>query len=154
MSRIVGAVLCLFVVVCSGWANVEVLKFESAEQEQRYHSLIKELRCLVCQNQNLADSNADLARDLRNKTYQMIVAGSADREIVEYMVQRYGDFVLYRPPVKASTIFLWTGPFVILLVGLLIITRVIRNRHKQAAETLSQQQHEQAQRLLRGNFSE
>lgn len=142
------SVLFLFFALASS-ANVEVLQFESTEQEQRYNALIKELRCLVCQNQNLADSNADLAKDLRDKTYQMIRAGKPDSEIVAYMVDRYGDFVLYRPPVKPTTVFLWVGPFVILLVGLLVLMRVIRHRRSQAAATIDPQQREQAQRLLR-----
>ena len=153
MNKTLLLLLGLLIFACPGWAELEVLNFDSAEQEQRYQALIKELRCLVCQNQNLADSNADLARDLRHKTYQMILAGSSDREIVAYMVDRYGDFVLYRPPLKTSTLVLWSGPFIILLVGLWVITRMIRNRRVQTAAALSQQQHEEAQRLLRGNPS-
>lgn len=154
MNKIVCTILCLFYFTSAGWARADVLKFDNVEQEQRYHALIKELRCLVCQNQNLADSNADLAKDLRDKTYEMIVAGSSDREIIDYMVNRYGDFVLYRPPVKMSTVLLWVGPFIILLIGLFVITRVIRNRQTQAAATLSERQHERAQRLLHENSPE
>lgn len=137
------------VVYCpSGWATVEVLQFDNPQQEQRYHLLIKELRCLVCQNQNLADSNADLAKDLREKTYQMIKGGSSNEEIIEYMVDRYGDFVLYRPPVRVTTVILWAGPFVLLLIGLWGLVRLVRQRRNQPIATLSQEQHEQAQRLL------
>ena len=96
--------------------------------------LTQELRCLVCQNENLADSNADLAKDLREKTYEMVVAGQDKKEIIDYMVQRYGDFVLYRPPVMASTYLLWGGPFLILIGGIAILLVVIR-RQRQAGQT-------------------
>lgn len=148
MKKLVVLVLAVLVCCPGTWAKVEVLQFDNAEQERRYHLLIEELRCLVCQNQNLADSNADLAKDLREKTYQMIKAGSSDEQIIDYMVDRYGDFVLYRPPVKLSTVILWTGPFVLLLIGLWGLVRLIRQRQKQPVATLSQEQHEQAQRLL------
>lgn len=154
MSKIVFTTFCLLCCTYAGWAKVEVLKFDNVEQEQRYHALIKELRCLVCQNQNLAESNADLAKDLRDKTYQMVVAGSSDSEIIDYMVDRYGDFVLYRPPIKVSTIVLWAGPFIILLIGLFVMARVIRNRPNQNDTALNKRQHEEAQRLLHGNSPE
>ena len=130
-------------------AKVEVLSFDTPDREQRYNTLIKELRCLVCQNQNLADSNAELAKDLREKTYEMIQAGVSDDEIVDYMINRYGDFVLYRPPVKTSTVFLWLGPFIALLIGLFVVTRMIRRGSAVDAEVLDQQQQEQVKRLLR-----
>lgn len=149
MKKRLVLVLFATVVYCpSAWATMEVLQFDDAQQEQRYHLLIKELRCLVCQNQNLADSNADLAKDLREKTYQMIKGGSSNEEIVEYMVDRYGDFVLYRPPVKITTVVLWLGPFVLLLIGLWGLVRLVKQRRNQPIATLSQEQHEQAQRLL------
>ena len=148
MKKLVALVFLILVYCPSLSAKVEVLQFDNDEQEQRYQLLIKELRCLVCQNQNLADSNADLAKDLREKTYQMIKAGSSDGDIIEYMVNRYGDFVLYRPPLKWSTVVLWIGPFVLLLIGLWWLVSLIRQRQKQPATPLNQQQHEQAQRLL------
>ena len=148
MKKLTVLAFLIFIYCLNSWAKVEVLQFENVEQEQRYQLLIKELRCLVCQNQNLADSNADLAKDLREKTYQMIIAGSSNEEIITYMVDRYGDFVLYRPPVNLSTVILWTGPFVLLLIGLWGLVRLIRQRQKQSVATLSQEQHEQAQRLL------
>ena len=148
MKKLTVLAFLILIYCLNSGAKVEVLQFENVEQEQRYQLLIKELRCLVCQNQNLADSNADLAKDLREKTYQMIITGSSNEEIVTYMVDRYGDFVLYRPPVKLSTVILWTGPFVLLLIGLWGLVRLIRQRQKQSVATLSQEQHEQAQRLL------
>ena len=109
-------------------AKVEVLKFETPEQEATYNKLIDELRCLVCQNQNLADSNAELAVDLRRKTYAMVQDNKSEKEIVEFMVDRYGEFVLYRPPLNRNTFFLWVGPFIILLVGVTLLIRIIMRR--------------------------
>lgn len=97
-----------------------------AEQQSRYLALIAELRCLVCQNQNIADSNAPLAEDLRHQVRSMILRGETDQQIKTYMVERYGDFVLYRPPVKPQTWLLWGGPFVLLGLGLMIAWRLYR----------------------------
>ncbi len=88
--------------------------------EKRLLGLSEELRCLVCQNQTLADSNADLAVDLRNQVHELIASGRSDEQIKSYLVERYGDFVLYRPPVQRNTLLLWFGPFALLLVGVLI----------------------------------
>ena len=112
----------------AGHARVEVHDFDSPEQEQRYNKLIEELRCLVCQNQNLADSNAELAVDLRRKTYEMVKQDKTEREIAGYMVDRYGEFVLYRPPLNSNTLLLWIGPFIILLIGVGLLIRTIRRR--------------------------
>ena len=109
-------------------ARVEVHSFDSPEQEERYNKLIAELRCLVCQNQNLADSNAELAVDLRRKTYEMVKQDKSEKEIAGYMVERYGAFVLYRPPLNINTLLLWTGPFIILVIGVSLLIRTIRRR--------------------------
>lgn len=109
-------------------AVMEPLKFESSSQESRYKALIAELRCLVCQNQNLADSNAELARDLRLLTYNMILSGSSDKDIVQFMVSRYGDFVLYRPPFKPSTALLWLAPLLFMAGGCFVLFRIFRRR--------------------------
>ena len=129
-------------------AKVELLTFDSPQHEQRYKKLIAELRCLVCQNQNLADSDAELAGDLRTITYNMISEGSDDDEIIDFMVARYGDFVLYRPPFKKTTMLLWIGPFMILTIGLLSAVLVIRRRKKQTAHNVDDAQLKQAQILL------
>ena len=105
-------------------ANLEALSFANPQQETRYKKIIAELRCLVCQNQNLADSNADLAKDLRKKTHAMILAGQSDAQIIDFMVARYGDFVRYRPPFKPSTVLLWISPALLLVLGLGILWRV------------------------------
>jgi cytochrome c-type biogenesis protein CcmH len=106
----------------------EPLVFENQQQEERFKQLTLELRCTVCQNQNLADSDAQLAHDLRAKVHEMLIAGNTDDEIKQYMVDRYGDFVLYRPPVQENTYLLWLGPFVILLIGAIILRANIRKR--------------------------
>jgi cytochrome c-type biogenesis protein CcmH len=105
------------------------------EQEQRIKALQEKLRCLVCQNQTLADSNADLAQDLRLQLVEQVKAGRSDGQIVEYMVQRYGDFVLYDPPFKATTAALWIGPFLLLLLGVVLLVIALRRR-RAAAEDL------------------
>jgi cytochrome c-type biogenesis protein CcmH len=130
-------------------AAIETYSFENTEQEKRYQSMITELRCLVCQNQNLADSNADLAKDLRAQTHTMIIAGKADADIVDYMVERYGDFVLYRPPFKASTWLLWVGPFLILLIALVVFSLTIR-KNRQAPQ-VSESERRHASELLDRN---
>lgn len=105
----------------------------SEADEQRWYSLNQELRCLVCQNQSIADSDAELAQDLRAQVRQMIEAGKSDTQIRHYMTERYGDFVLYRPPFKPQTWLLWTGPFLMLAVGLLLAWRIGRGRRVSAA---------------------
>ena len=100
------------------------------EQQARYERLTNELRCLVCQNQTVADSNADLAKDLRDQTRRMIEAGSTDEQILAFMTERYGDFVLYRPPVHGRTALLWAAPFLLLVAGALSAGLVIRRRSR------------------------
>ena len=132
----------------SAQATIETYTFETPAQEQAYKHLIDELRCLVCQNQNLADSNAELAQDLRRKTYEMVKAGKSSQEIVDYMVQRYGDFVLYRPPLKGTTVALWVGPFLILAIGVAVLIRVITRRRNDTAETDDAAELARVERLL------
>ena len=106
----------------------EPMVFDTPEQEERFKQLTLELRCMVCQNQNLADSDAQLAHDLRAEVHEMLMAGNTDDEIKTFMVERYGDFVLYRPPVQQNTYLLWVGPFVILLIGAIILRANIKKR--------------------------
>jgi len=101
---------------------------QDAGLERRVTNLAHELRCLVCQNQTIADSNAPLAVDLRNQIREQLTAGKSEREVVDFMVARYGDFVLYRPPFKATTLLLWAGPFVFLIAGFYFLLRFLRRR--------------------------
>jgi len=118
--------------------------------EQRVMRLTAELRCLVCQNQSLADSHADLAIDLKNQVRSQMQAGKSDAEIREYMVARYGDFVLYRPPLKPTTALLWAGPFVLLASGGLALGFYLRRRRERLAESeLTPEQRVHAEALLR-----
>jgi cytochrome c-type biogenesis protein CcmH len=116
--------------------------------EKRVAALSHELRCLVCQNQSIAESNAELAVDLRRQIREQLKSGKSERDVIDFMVQRYGDFVLYRPPVKASTILLWTGPFLLLAFGVLVLVRKIRSAGSKAAP-LSAEERARAASLLK-----
>lgn len=120
--------------------------------EKRLAKLSEELRCLVCQNQNIADSNAELAQDLRREIRSMIKSGKSDKEIVDFMVARYGDFVLYRPPVQSNTLLLWGGPLALLVFGLLGLVRYQKRRARRIAEQdrpLSADEARRAEALLK-----
>ena len=115
-------------------------------------ALSEKLRCLVCQNQTIADSNAELAQDLRRQIHEQIAAGKSDKEIVDYMVARYGDFVLYQPPVKSTTLLLWAGPALLVGIGFLVLARAVRLRREQPEEpALTTEERERAARLLGGD---
>lgn len=117
--------------------------------ERRLNAISEELRCLVCQNESLAGSRADLAIDLRREIRTLIEQGRSDREITEFMVARYGDFVLYRPPLKATTILLWVGPFLIVLIGLAALFRNLQRRRADDP-TLTEDDRKKAAALLTG----
>ena len=140
------SLLLLFTLALPVQAAIEAYDFKDAETEALYKDLIQELRCLVCQNQNLADSDADLAKDLRQQTYEMLQQGKDRKQIVEYMVNRYGDFVLYRPPVKSGTLLLWLGPFV--LVALVLVMVVFRIKTTKQVEAPEKVNLDQAKQLL------
>lgn len=109
-------------------AAIDVYTFDNDAQEQTFRELTKELRCPKCQNQDIADSNAGLAKDLRDKTYQMVREGKDKQEVVDYMVARYGNFILYDPPLMASTLILWLGPLLVIVIG--VVTVVVRSRRR------------------------
>lgn len=117
-----------------GHAKEAVPASDDPALEKRMVRIAAELRCLVCQNQTIADSNAELAVDLRNQVRTMLKRGDTDQMIIDYMTARYGDFVLYRPPVKATTLVLWFGPAVLLLGGLVTLYVVLRRRNRLAAD--------------------
>lgn len=117
MMRRSAAVALCFALAAAVHAADTPFQFKDATQEQRYNRLTAELRCMVCQNQSLADSHADLAQDMRNEVFRMLEQGLGDDEIVDFLVQRYGDFVLYRPPVSGSTSLLWFGPALLLALA-------------------------------------
>jgi cytochrome c-type biogenesis protein CcmH len=133
--------LLLFVLALPAWAQ------DDPALERRVTDLAHELRCLVCQNQTLADSNAPLAVDLRNQIREQLKAGKSERDVRDFMVARYGDFVLYRPPFKASTAALWLGPFVLLLIGAGLFLRIVKRRREEPAR-LSNAERERVAKLL------
>ena len=126
----------LLLVFCTqGMARQALPEADDPVLEKRVVKLTSELRCLVCQNQSLADSHADLAIDLKNQVRAQMRAGKSDTEIRDYMVARYGDFVLYDPPFKATTLLLWAGPFALMLAGLLGLVAYLRTRRRRLPDT-------------------
>jgi len=147
-----GLILLAIISVCSGVAIAdEAQPNEDPQIEARMKALTEQLRCLVCQNETLADSRADLAEDLRREIRKEIKAGKSDREIIAFLTQRYGDFILYNPPVKTTTYLLWFGPFVLLAFGIAILFRYLRRRKTLIHEKpLTAGERKQAEDLLRG----
>jgi len=131
--------LCLLLGTGTTQAGVtlEAFKFDSKAEEQHFKDVIEELRCLVCQNQSLLDSDAELAHDLRAEVYNMIQAGKSDEEIITFLVARYGDFVLYNPPLKPSTWLIWFGPFVLLLIAAFLLLRAVRRQKNAPAHVIT-----------------
>jgi cytochrome c-type biogenesis protein CcmH len=129
------------------WAACGLALAQSPEMDKRVSALANELRCLVCQNQTLADSNAPLAVDLRNQIREQLGAGKSEQDVLDFMVARYGDFVLYRPPLKLTTVALWLGPFVFLALGLWLLLRRLARRRVSEPE-LSDAERARAAKLL------
>ena len=127
MKRIALAIALLFVGLHAAYA-IDPLPFKDRAEEVRFQNLTRQLRCLVCQNQDLADSDADLAKDLRRQVFEMMQSGKSDDQIKQYMVSLYNDFVLYDPPLHAGTWLLWFGPFVLLALGAFVVLRILRQR--------------------------
>jgi len=152
-KRILGGLL-LSLFIFTTQATIVAFKFDDPNKEARFKQFSEELRCLVCQNQSLADSNAELAMDLRRELYKMIQNDATDDEIVSFMVDRYGDFVLYNPPVKPTTWLLWFGPFVLVVLGLIILVRVIRSTGKQGDTELTAEEQKRLDTLLKNEKEE
>jgi cytochrome c-type biogenesis protein CcmH len=134
-------------------AAKEAQPAEDPQIEQRMQALTQQLRCLVCQNETLADSQADLAEDLRRQIREQMKAGKSDQEIVAFLTQRYGDFVLYRPPVKSTTYLLWFGPFILLLAGAAVLYRYLKRRQELIRERpLTKEERHRAEELLRSQL--
>ncbi len=119
--------------------------------EQRLNAIAEELRCLVCQNESLAASRAELAMDLKREVREQIRAGKSDAEIRDFMVKRYGDFVLYRPPLRESTLLLWLGPFALLVAGFAVVAIFVRRRRASQGAALSPEDERRADALLKGS---
>lgn len=154
MKTLIASLLLMAGLFGAGQARaaIDVYTFDSDAQEQTFRELTKELRCPKCQNQDIADSNAGLAKDLRDKTYQMVREGKDKQAVVDYMVARYGNFILYDPPLMASTLILWLGPLLVIVIG--AVTLVVRSRRRspaavQAESALSEQEQARLAALLK-----
>ncbi len=122
--------------------------FENPEQEQAFRELTEELRCLVCQNESLAGSQAELAQDLRNEVYGMLKQGQSKDEIITFLVARYGDFVLYSPPLRPDTYLLWFGPFILFLIGGFFLARILLRKQKATESELTDQERARLDAIL------
>ena len=148
MMRMLMAVTLLAVVPFAAFAREAPPAADDPVLEERLMVLAGELRCLVCQNQTLAESQAELAVDLRNEIREQMRRGASDQDVIDYLVARYGDFVLYRPPLKATTLLLWSGPAILLLIGIVILTRSLTRRVHTVEAPLAEAARARAQELL------
>lgn len=128
--------------------TLESFKFDTPSEELHFKKLIEEIRCLVCQNQSLADSDAELAHDLRAEVYDMVQDGKSDAEIIDFLVARYGDFVLYNPPVKPATYLIWFGPFVLLLIAGILLWRAVRRQKNTPAHEITPEERARLDAIL------
>jgi cytochrome c-type biogenesis protein CcmH len=144
--NIIGALLLIW--MSSGSASADLYQFKTTQQQQDFTYLTQNLRCLVCSNQTLADSNAPLAADLRNEIYQQVVAGHNRTDVLEYVVTRYGTYVLYKPPLIESTYLLWFGPFVALILAIVLVLIFIK-RQRRSTLPLTLEQQAALRKLLR-----
>jgi cytochrome c-type biogenesis protein CcmH len=147
MKRLI--VICLLLLAAPLQAEpVVTFTFDNSEQEALFHKLSQELRCLVCQNQSISDSNAGLAQDLRQEMYAMLQQGMSEQQIIDFMVQRYGDYVLYRPRFRVQTILLWLGPGIVFVFGVYYVTQLLRaQKHTNAQPLLSDAEQQRLQDL-------
>ncbi|MDH3468101.1 MAG: cytochrome c-type biogenesis protein CcmH [Gammaproteobacteria bacterium] len=150
MRRPINAAFLILLLVISGTSNatLDSFDFSGVVSEQRFRDLIGEVRCLVCQNESLLASRAELAQDLRQEVYDMMAQGKPDDEIISFLVDRYGNFVLYRPPVIPSTFILWFGPFVILLLSAIVLYRIISRRSRALDTQLNEKDRKNVVKLL------
>ena len=159
MKKILFFLTALFCSV-SAWASIDVLNFTSPDQEKEYQQLTQELRCPQCQNNNIADSNATIAVDMRAKVFELLQEGKSKQQVVNYMVQRYGNFVTYDPPLTAATIMLWVLPLLLVLFGIALVLRrrtkiqnAIQNQEQNVSveqmESLTDAERQRLQELLK-----
>lgn len=152
MKSMIRALLLGLVVSATAHAAIDTYDFKDEAERERYRTLTEELRCPKCQNQNIADSNAPIAMDLREEIFRMLEEGKSNDEIVAYLVDRYGDFVRYNPPVNTTTLLLWYGPAGLLILGFGVLTVILVRRGRAdtapAARTLSDAERERLATLL------
>lgn len=152
MKQLIQSLLLALCMIGAAHAAIDAYEFESEAERQRYRTLVEELRCPKCQNQNIADSNAPIAMDLRREIFRMLEEGQSNEEIVDYLVARYGDFVRYKPPVNLKTLALWYGPIVLLVIGFGVLAVILMRRRRaavsEAQNTLSEAERERLATLL------
>ncbi len=155
MKRLLIACLLGLSLVSVARAAIDTYEFKDEVERERFRSLTEELRCPKCQNQNIADSNAPIATDLRREIYRMLDDGRSDKEIVDFLVMRYGDFVMYKPPLDSRTWLLWYGPFGLLGLGAIVLCVLVLRRRKvekaPAQVALSKAERERLDALLKEN---
>lgn len=147
--------MLIFSISCFTQAAIDTFEFSNEADHLRYKQFIDELRCPTCQNQNLSGSDSIAATDLRKQLYKMIEAGRSDEEIVQYMLDRYGDFILYKPRITSTTIMLWSAPFLFLLIGVIVLIILLNVRKKmKTAHGLSKEEQAQLDALLKASSDE
>ncbi|UCJ15172.1 cytochrome c-type biogenesis protein CcmH [Pseudomonas sp. MM211] len=147
MKRLLIGLSLLLVLVGVAHAAIDTYEFASEAERARYRQLTEELRCPKCQNQNIADSDAPIAMDLRAEIYRMLEAGDSNAQIIDYLVARYGDFVLYKPPVTRRTLLLWYGPAALLVGGFVLLGVIVLRRRKAGGEVSTGLSNDEQQRL-------
>jgi cytochrome c-type biogenesis protein CcmH len=151
MSSLIRSLL-LSILLLAGAAvgayTLEEFSFDSPQQQAEFRELIGKLRCLVCQNESLAGSQAELAQDLRNEVYKMMRAGQSQDQILDFLIARYGDFVLYEPPLKPSTYVLWFGPFLLIGIGALFMVRALLSKKATPEQRLSAEERQRLSEML------
>ena len=138
MKQLIHILLMTLLLAGGAQAAIDAYEFRDEAERARYRTLVEELRCPKCQNQNIADSNAPIAMDLRREIFRMLEENKSNDEIVEYLVDRYGDFVRYKPPVNAKTLLLWYGPAGLLVVGFGVLAMILMRRRRASSTTSSQ----------------
>ncbi len=132
MNRNIIPLLLISLLISSATWAIDIHEFDTEQQRLDYQQLTEELRCLVCQNQNIADSDAGLAKDLRNEVAKLVKQGQNQTQITDYLVERYGDFIRYSPPMRLDTLVLWVMPFIVLLVAAVIVITIIRKNGRKS----------------------
>ena len=143
-----GIVIALFFIGVPAYTQVDTFQFDTDEQQQRFRRLSNELRCPMCQNTNLTGSTGGVAEDLRREVHRMIMEGMTDQEIEQFMFDRYGDFIFYRPRLRAETVLLWFGPLVFLFIGGFVIVNIVRKSKMDKPELLDDEQQSRLNELL------
>ena len=148
LHRIYQFIYAICIALIFQFANAEPIRV-APEHEKRYHDLLSELRCLVCQNQTIAESNSELATDLRVEVNKMLMQGATDQEIIDFMADRYGDFVLYKPLVQPKTYLLWFGPFLFLFIVLLLVLIFVKRNKPTSTAQLTENEKQKLDSILK-----